>query len=97
MKKAVVGLLLIGLVSFAGLGQAADPTPPPPPGTEAPAELLKDATRNILNALGLFLQSIPQYEAPEILENGDIIIRRKNPKPDPKNDPGNNVPEKTRT
>ena len=29
------------------------------------------------------LQSIPQYEIPEIEENGDIIIRRKRRTPDP--------------
>ncbi len=32
--------------------------------------------KTILNALELLLKSIPQYEAPEVLENGDIIIRR---------------------
>ena len=38
----------------------------------------------IFEALDLVLKAIPQYEAPEILENGDIIIRRKNPKEDKK-------------
>ena len=33
----------------------------------------------ILNALSLILKSIPQYKAPEVLENGDIIIRRVRP------------------
>ena len=33
----------------------------------------------ILDALELFIQNIPQYEAPEILDNGDIIIRRVRP------------------
>ena len=33
----------------------------------------------ILNALSLILKSIPQYKAPEVLENGDIIVRRVGP------------------
>jgi hypothetical protein len=47
--------------------------------------------------MGLFLQSIPQYEAPEILENGDIIIRRKNPPPEPDQKPETEAPDKTKT
>jgi hypothetical protein len=47
--------------------------------------------------MGLFLQSIPQYEAPEILKNGDIIIRRKNPEPAPGPKPESDAPDKTRT
>ena len=31
----------------------------------------------MLQALELFINTIPQYEEPEVLENGDIIIRRK--------------------
>ena len=32
-----------------------------------------------MRAIELMLEMIPQYEAPEVLPNGDIIIRRKNP------------------
>jgi len=42
-----------------------------------PRELLEGATKMMLQALELMLNAIPQYEAPEVLENGDIIIRRK--------------------
>jgi hypothetical protein len=38
----------------------------------------------------MMLLTIPQYEAPFINENGDIIIRRKNSPRDPKKTP---VPE----
>ncbi len=38
-----------------------------------------DAIARMMDALGLFIDSIPQYEAPEVLPNGDIIIRRINP------------------
>jgi hypothetical protein len=40
----------------------------------------------LLNALGMFVKSVPQFSAPEVLPNGDIIIRRIHPdqKPAPK-------------
>jgi hypothetical protein len=46
--------------------------------------LLEDATRKVMHAFKQMLMAIPQYAAPEILENGDIIIRRIHPKPDDK-------------
>ena len=66
------------------------------PNQESPTEMLEDATRTILKAFELMLQSIPQYEAPEILENGDIIIRRKQPENE-KPAPGDGETEKTKT
>jgi hypothetical protein len=39
----------------------------------------EQAMRNLLLALDLIIASIPQYEMPEVLENGDIIIRRVQP------------------
>ena len=33
----------------------------------------------LLQALQLFVKSVPQFEAPEVLPNGDIIIRRIHP------------------
>jgi len=44
---------------------------------ENPKEMFEDATRLILQALELMIKAIPQYEAPVVLENGDILIRRK--------------------
>ena len=41
----------------------------------------RDAATRIVEALSSIISAIPQYEAPEILDNGDIIIRRKQ-KPD---------------
>ncbi len=42
-------------------------------------EMLRQATDKLLLALELMIQAIPQYEMPEITEDGDIIIRRKRP------------------
>lgn len=46
---------------------------------ESPSELTAEAVDRLLRALDLLMGSIPQYEAPYVNENGDIIIRRKHP------------------
>ena len=48
----------------------------PPSRQKKPKDMIEDGMKMILNALQLLLKSIPQYKAPEVLENGDIIIRR---------------------
>lgn len=67
-------------------------------GLGAPVALAQDSTRQdaqkeavegigkLLEALQMFVKSVPQYSAPEVLPNGDIILRRVNPekKPAPK-------------
>ena len=51
----------------------------PPSQQKKPGDMIEDGMRMILNALSLILKSIPQYKTPEVLENGDIIIRRVRP------------------
>jgi len=68
------------------------------PSLDTPQAMIEEATRQIIKAFEIMLRSIPQYAAPEILDNGDIIIRRKHPKKDkqqPK--PENGAPTKTKT
>ena len=56
---------------------------------ETPGDLANDAMSKMVRALELLIQQIPQYEKPEVNENGDIIIRRKRPNPAPRlPDPG---------
>jgi len=38
--------------------------------------LAGEALTKIMRALNLLVDSVPQYAAPEVLPNGDIIIRR---------------------
>ena len=52
---------------------------------KSPEELIEGGVKMIIDALDIFLKTIPQYEAPEILENGDIIIRKSKPEPKMKN------------
>ena len=44
--------------------------------------LANDAVDKIMKALNLMIMSVPRYGAPEVLPNGDIIIRRLDPQED---------------
>ncbi len=57
------------------------PTAQAQPGLEETEQAIKEGTRRIFRALEALMRSIPQYQTPEILDNGDIIIRRKRPDP----------------
>ena len=40
-----------------------------------------DALADALKRLEFFIERFPGYEAPEVAPNGDIIIRKKQPRP----------------
>lgn len=80
MHQTLFGLLVAMSMVFGPVALAHEPQQPK---TETPGGMLEDATRQILKAFEMMLMAIPQYESPEILENGDIIIRRKHPEPTP--------------
>ena len=42
-------------------------------------ELAHEGIKNLMQALQLMIDHIPQYELPVLNENGDIIIKRKYP------------------
>ena len=44
--------------------------------------LARAGVERLMRALELLMERIPQFEAPEINEDGDIIIRRKRPRED---------------
>ena len=48
-----------------------------------PHALASAGIQSLLKAMEMMLLAIPQYEAPYVNENGDIIIRRKNPSREP--------------
>lgn len=68
---AVLIALAFGLASPNGtaLAQSAD--------EEHPSDLAREGVENLMRAFEAFINMIPQYEAPELDENGNIIIRRK--------------------
>lgn len=61
----------------------------------SPGEMVDETLARLLGLIETFLKSVPVYETPEILENGDIIIRRKRTEPPPAK-PDAPHPEKTR-
>lgn len=44
---------------------------------------IDEAVKEALRALELFFDRFPGYEAPEVTPEGDIIIRKKRPRPEP--------------
>jgi len=72
--------------------QAQAPAPGAP-RQESPSDLAREGLEQMMWALRLLVESIPQYELPEVLDNGDIIIRRK----DTKRKPGAEEPEMDET
>ena len=73
LKSLAIALLLASLSLGAPAAFAQDST-------------LQDAQKEaaegigkLLQALQMFVKSVPQFSAPEVLPNGDIIIRRIHP------------------
>ena len=61
-------------------------------------EMAREAMEQLMHALELFIESIPQYEMPEVNEHGDIIIRRKRlPRREEKEGPVDPEMDSTRT
>ena len=69
MKK----LILLAFVALMLTG----PTPSHAQSNQPPDQLMEKGVQMILDAMKIFIQNLPQYEAPKVLDNGDIIIRRK--------------------
>jgi hypothetical protein len=83
--------LLIPLVFAAAASFAQDA--PEPEGRDLMSEALRLFMRGLLeemepaiNDLSALLDSLDAYHAPEVLPNGDIIIRRKTPLKPEEND-----------
>lgn len=79
MLAAVVGLALPLAPVMPAL---AEETPPGTAPQDTPGEIAREGLEQMMRALRLLVESIPQYELPEVLENGDIIIRRKHLQPE---------------
>jgi len=85
MKAPSILFVLAILASFAATistpapAQAQSGQPGPGYGAEDPKELFEGATRMAMKALELLIKTLPQYDPPVVLKNGDILIRRKRP------------------
>jgi hypothetical protein len=69
MRRTVASLALIALLAAPAVAQEE----------QTPDELALEAFDKLKRAFDLFLGSIPMYATPEMLPNGDIIIRRIHP------------------
>lgn len=67
------------------------------PAGRAPGEVIEETTRRVLEIFQNLMGAIPQYEAPVVLDNGDILIKRKRPEPESVPPPGGEAPTRTRT
>lgn len=85
MTKAFLAAatVLLCLAATPGAAPAADPEAE----REAPGELAREGVETLLRALEALVDMIPQYEMPELTEEGDIIIRRKRPDDVPRGEP----------
>lgn len=86
LRKAWAAAALLGLcLSLTPPAPAtAQETAPGTPPQDSPSDLAREGLERMMRALRLLVESIPQYELPEVLENGDIIIRRKHDKSAPR-------------
>lgn len=81
MRRAWIAGLAVALPLLAAL-----PLHAAPPGSTDEADAnaeqeFREGVEKLLRAFDLLLGRLPQYAPPEVLENGDIIIRRKPPRP----------------
>ena len=65
------------LALLAGLLLNAPASATDPSDEKSPDELAREGMERMLRALEKLIDTIPQYELPEINDEGDIIIRRR--------------------
>ncbi len=79
MSKMMSVIATAAMMSLASAAAFGAETKPAPDVRERAAEALREGAEKIMRALELMLLAVPQYDMPEVQENGDIIIRRRNP------------------
>ncbi len=78
MKRCKALISVIFLSAFlAGAGASTTLRAAEGDQLDRAEDMAREAIEQLMRALELMIDSIPQYEMPEIEENGDIIIRRK--------------------
>ena len=72
LPAALLAAMLTGAASGPAIAQDQDLSE-----RERAEEMAREGMERIVRALEMLMESIPQYDLPEVNENGDIIIRRK--------------------
>lgn len=78
-RSTIAAALWIALAPATGWSQGTTPQQE----LDNAARLAQEAVQRMLRALQGTIDNLPQYTAPEIMPNGDIIIRRLPPRRTP--------------
>lgn len=78
LHPSIVALPIFVLCLIAAPIQSANADSLQQKGEEA-ERLASEAMTKLMRALDLLITTVPRYAAPEVLPNGDIIIRRLDP------------------
>jgi hypothetical protein len=76
MRARLLPLFALALLSAPLAGASAES---PQDNTKEAEQLANEALSKMMRALDLLIMTVPRYAAPEVLPNGDIIIRRLDP------------------
>jgi hypothetical protein len=83
---ALLAVLLAVAAPAAAQPPLDSPAPPPvPPSVMEDLQRAEEAMRrgleHMMESVDILLRAVPQYDLPTVNENGDIIIRRRQPEP----------------
>ena len=76
MRARLLPLFAISLLAAPLAAASADSLQD---NTAEAEQLANEALNKMMKALDLLIMTVPRYAAPEVLPNGDIIIRRLDP------------------
>lgn len=76
MRTRLLPLFAISLLAAPIAAASADSLED---NTAEAEQLANEALTKMMRALDLLIMTVPRYAAPEVLPNGDIIIRRLDP------------------
>ncbi len=76
MRLHLLPLLALSILAAPVVGANADSLQD---NTTEAQRLADEALAKMMKALDLLITAVPRYAAPEVLPNGDIIIRRLDP------------------
>jgi hypothetical protein len=84
MRARLLPLFALSLLSIPLAAAGADSLQD---NTKEAEQLANEALAKMMRALDLLIMTVPRYAAPEVLPNGDIIIRRLDPQEDDEDEP----------
>lgn len=84
MRARLLPLFALSLLSIPLAAASADSLQD---NTKEAERLADEALSKMMRALDLLIMTVPRYAAPEVLPNGDIIIRRLDPQENDEDEP----------